>query len=70
MLSPKQALHLVSVGDQQFLIGATDQSVTLISPVEVNLDPSRAEAANSQPGLDFGSLLQSFNINVPGNPSS
>jgi flagellar biosynthetic protein FliO len=68
-LSPKQALHLVSVGDQQFLIGATDQSVTLISPVEVNLDPSPAEAANRQPGLDFGSLLQSFNINVSGNAS-
>jgi flagellar biosynthetic protein FliO len=68
-LSPKQALHLVSVGDQQFLIGATDQSVTLISPVEINLDPSPEEAASPQPGLDFGSLLQSFNVNVPGNPS-
>jgi flagellar biosynthetic protein FliO len=68
-LSPKQALHLISVGDQQFLIGATDQSVTLIAPVEDRRDPSPVDAANSQPGLDFGFLLQSFNVDVPGNPS-
>ena len=68
-LSPKQALHLVSIGDQQFLVGATDQNVTLISPVEVNVDAAPVEATNPQPTLDFGSLLQSFNINLPGNPS-
>lgn len=68
-LSPKQALHLVSVGDQQFLIGATDQSVTLISPVEVNFEPTSGEATNPQPGLDFSFLLQSFNTNSPGNSS-
>ena len=68
-LSPKQALHLVSIGDQHFLIGATDQNVTLISPVEVQSDPALHEAPNPQPSLDFGSLLQSFNINVPGNSS-
>ena len=68
-LSPKQALHLVSIGDQQLLIGATDQNVTLISQVDVNFDPAPADAPSSQPSPDFGSLLQSFNINLPGNPS-
>lgn len=68
-LSPKQALHLVSVGDQQFLIGATDQNVTLISQVEVSLDPAVVEGTNTPPTLDFGSLLQSFNLNLPGRPS-
>jgi len=68
-LSPKQALHLVSIGDQQFLIGSTDQNLTLISHVEVNFDSNPIEAKNPQPSLDFGSLLQSFNINLPGNPS-
>lgn len=68
-LSPKQALHLVSVGDQQFLIGATDQNVTLISPVEVEVDPVPTETTTSQPSPDFGSLLRSFSVNLPGNPS-
>jgi flagellar protein FliO/FliZ len=68
-LSPKQALHLVSVGDQQFLIGATDQNVTLISQVEVELEPAPAEVTTPATGPDFGSLLQSFNVNLPGNPS-
>ena len=69
-LSQKQALHLVSIGDQQFLIGATDQNVTLISPVEVNANPAPVEATNPKPSLDFGSLLQSFNVNLPDNPST
>lgn len=48
-LSPRQALHLVTVGDQTLLIGATDQNVSLISPIE--------EDANR---MEFGSLLQSI----------
>jgi flagellar biosynthetic protein FliO len=32
-LSPKQALHLVLIGDQKLLIGATDQNVSLIAPI-------------------------------------
>lgn len=68
-LSPKQALHLVSVGDQQLLIGATDQNVTLITHVETSLDTAPAETTELQPASDFGSLLQSFNINLPGGSS-
>jgi flagellar biosynthetic protein FliO len=36
-LSPKQALHLVAIGNQKLLIGATDQSVSLIAPVDEDL---------------------------------
>lgn len=57
-LSPKQALHLVRVGGQQFLVGATDQNISLISQVEL-ADPAHEE----QPipiGQDFNRLLQGF----------
>ena len=60
-LSPKQALHLVVIGDQKLLIGATDQNVALIMPIEDNAGlPSSAEAP-TQPALDFGSIIRSFN---------
>lgn len=68
-LSPKQALHLVSIGDQQLLIGATDQNVTLITHVEQSLETSPAEGTNSQPSLEFGSVLQSLNLNLFDGPS-
>ena len=68
-LSPKQALHLVSVGDQQFLIGATDQNVALIAQVEGNPEITPVETVNVQPGLDFGSLLRSFNSDLPSGSS-
>lgn len=38
-LSPRRAIHLVQVGDQVFLIGATDQAVTLISAVHPAAQP-------------------------------
>lgn len=63
-LSPKQALHLVVIGDQKLLIGATDQNVSLITHVEDSVNPAVAEAVQVQPGLDFGSLIQSFNLNL------
>jgi flagellar biogenesis protein FliO len=68
-LSPKQALHLISVGDQQFLIGATDQNVAVIAQVESGVETALVATSNAQPGLDFGSVLQSFNINLRGGPS-
>ena len=60
-LSPKQALHLVSIGDQQLLIGATDQNVSLIAQVEQGLTDPQAEPTNAKPSLDFGTVLQNFN---------
>jgi flagellar biosynthetic protein FliO len=32
-LSPRQALHLVQVGDRTLLVGATDQAVTLLTEI-------------------------------------
>ena len=60
-LSPKQAIHLISIGDQQLLIGATDQNVSLLSQIEADLHTAEIESPTPQPALDFGSLLQSFN---------
>ena len=61
-LSPKQALHLVVIGDQKLLIGATDQNVSLIAPIEDSLEPAPIEESQPQPSLDFGSMLRSFNF--------
>lgn len=60
-LSPKQALHLVSIGDQQLLIGATDQNVSLIAHVEQSVNTPMVDTINSKPDADFGSLLQTLN---------
>lgn len=59
-LSPKQSLHLLSVGDQQILIGATDQTIALIAPVDRKLEINPVESSHPQPGQDFASLLQAF----------
>jgi flagellar biosynthetic protein FliO len=60
-LSPKQALHLITVGDQQLLVGATDQGISLITQVELDLNIAETEVLNPQPATDFASLLQTFN---------
>lgn len=61
-LSPKQSLHLVLIGDQKLLIGATDQNVSLIAPIEENLGPVEIEEPQPQTGVDFGTMIQSFNL--------
>ncbi len=57
-LSPRQALHLVRAGDQVFLVGATDQSLTLVSEVDVN-DALTAEMQSAAPEkmMDFGKIF-------------
>lgn len=35
-ITPKQAIHLVRAGNQCFLVGATDQTLNLISQVEID----------------------------------
>lgn len=60
-LSPKQALHLVSIGDQQLLIGATDQNVSLITQVEPGMIATETDSTEVKPASDFGSFLQVFN---------
>lgn len=59
-LSPKQALHLVLIGDQKLLIGATDQNVSLIAPIHDH--PVPVQESPSQSGLDFESMIQSFDL--------
>jgi flagellar biosynthetic protein FliO len=61
-LSPKQALHLVSIGDQQLLIGATDQNVSLITHIDQSFKATESDAINTNPVSDFGSLLQTLNF--------
>jgi flagellar protein FliO/FliZ len=67
-LSPKQVLYLVAVGDQQLLIGATDQNISLLSQLEGSFASTPAEGTQTQQGLDFGALVQSFNSNLPTAP--
>jgi flagellar biosynthetic protein FliO len=33
-LNPRRAVHLIQVGDRQFLIGATDQNITLLAEIK------------------------------------
>jgi flagellar biosynthetic protein FliO len=54
-LSPRQKLHLVRVGGQTYLIGATDQALTLLSSVS-DL-PEAAPAEQPAPALPFADLL-------------
>ena len=42
-LSPRQAIHLIQIGEQVFFIGATDQSISLIS--EIEMTPEEAASA-------------------------
>ena len=64
-LSPKQAIHLVSIGGQQLLVGATDQNISLLTQVELDLPSAESEPTNPQPSTDFASLLQGFNFRSP-----
>jgi flagellar biosynthetic protein FliO len=45
-LSPRQTLHLVRVGEQVLLVGATDQSVTLLTTVAL---PAQSEVEAAAP---------------------
>ncbi|MBP7690423.1 MAG: flagellar biosynthetic protein FliO [Anaerolineales bacterium] len=49
-LSPRQALHLVRAGGQVFLVGATDQSLTLLAELD-HAEAPAASAPRSQPAF-------------------
>lgn len=68
-LSQKQALHIVSVGDRQLLIGATDQNVSLLTAVEWDLNPIDAPIDAPAIRTDFASLFQSLNFRSPAETS-
>lgn len=63
-LSPRQSLHLVRVGEQTLLIGATDQAIALISQVE-SLPVEAPEA-----GLPVKTLPGSANSRPEGNSAA
>lgn len=58
VLNPKRALHIVKVGDQMLLIGATDQAINLLS----ELDQADGSAG-------FAAVLQNTLTNDPGGNS-
>src|SRR5690606_39073560 len=66
-LSPRQALHLVRVGSQVMLIGATDSSLTLLSEevelVDAETQPAEAEQGpNPSPTLSMPAVLPGFSV--------
>lgn len=60
-LSPRQAVHLISVGGQQLLIGATDQNVSLLTQLESERTTPETESSES----DFASLLGTIDFRTP-----
>lgn len=68
-LSPRQALHLVRVGERLILIGATDQNLNFITDVEPGsgaaLSANPADAAQDASQIpngssDFASMLRKY----------
>lgn len=55
-LGPRRALHLVQVGEQQFLIAATDHQITLISAVPP-VPPTASALSDEALPLSFAELL-------------
>ena len=57
-LSPRQALHMIQIGDQRMVIGATDQNISVIASLSGT--PAAAAEEDFQPTTDFSSLIRSF----------
>lgn len=51
-LSPRRSLHLVRVGEQIYFIGATDQSITLLSETDTVLRTDLSSNLNLHPAAD------------------
>lgn len=56
-LSPKQALHLVRIGEQYYLVGATDQNLNLISEVNPYTEAAGVEQQSCNPQAAFNEIL-------------
>ncbi|NPV84688.1 MAG: flagellar biosynthetic protein FliO [Anaerolineae bacterium] len=59
-LSQRQAIHLVQVDAHQFLVGATDQSLTLLSELDNAEQIAAVAASNQNQSESFDSLVRSF----------
>jgi flagellar biogenesis protein FliO len=70
--SPRQTFYLIKVDTQEFLVGATDQSIALISEInlEAIVDPVPQDPPTSQntPSSFDSVLKQTFNIFRRNNP--
>jgi flagellar biogenesis protein FliO len=62
-LSPKQTLILTRIDDREFLIGATDSSINLITELDVPENENSALTVSSE---DFDSVLASHKDNSTG----
>lgn len=58
-LSPRQALHLVKVGEETLLIGATDQTLSMLTAV-TGLPEDDEKPVETQASSHFGELLTNF----------
>ncbi|MFZ5808649.1 MAG: flagellar biosynthetic protein FliO [Chloroflexota bacterium] len=54
-LSPHRSLHLIQVGKEAYLIGATDQNIHLLSRID---DPQIAEQITNQPAENETAAFQ------------
>ena len=61
-LSPKQSLHLIMVGDQKLLIGATDQTISLLASFDGEPDSVPEAISLPQPQTDFEAMIRSFSF--------
>jgi flagellar biogenesis protein FliO len=63
-LSPKQALHLVRVGDRHILVGATDQGIAMLTEVDLpEREPETVQAAPAQEmpiPVNFNAVLKTL----------
>ncbi|MBL8093011.1 MAG: flagellar biosynthetic protein FliO [Anaerolineales bacterium] len=48
-LAPRQAVHLIQVGDRTFLIGATDGGLQTLAEVELEPNPAGAQVTPAAP---------------------
>jgi flagellar biosynthetic protein FliO len=62
-LSPRRAVHLIQVGNQALLIGATDQAVSFLAEIDLQLDP-QSKQDSPQP-IDFASLITTYTSEQP-----
>lgn len=56
-LSPRRSLHLVQIGEQEFLIGATDQAISTLAQITKNGDTSET-AMNISQGVAFTDIFR------------
>lgn len=57
-LTPKQALHLVKVGDRTLLIGAVDTQLSLLTEVAAQANPEESVTATNTP---FAAYMAQWN---------